>query len=1039
MAAQSPGEVDPGRDASGPDRPLAVDDEGMAVELEGRHAAVAEIEEPAHVALRGEIENGPGRGRVAGANDVGPVEIVEAGADVGLADQTGQGGHDAALGHLHGEPVDVGTGEEEPRRRSSRDVGPPFVLHGFDRQAPPTVAAGQVAFQEPASPQVAPFDEQTVPFAHQGFEGKDVAAGRLGADGPAVVGEQHGRRCEGGQGQHGHHVHGVMVPQPLSLPETPPSYYARTMVVPNVGTSRSLPEPAASRYHSARLVGQGGMGTVFRAIDGVTGAVVAVKVLRPEFVGESTLKKRFRREIQALQSVQNPHVVACLDAAIDGPEPYLVMEFADGETLNAAFERGPLETAEAVDVVAQVCEGLGALHAVGLVHRDVKPDNIAVAEGPHARIMDLGLVRVEPTADETALTLTGCLVGTVGYMAPEVVAGGTASAAADVFSVGVVLYQALTGVFPLNDAPLAEVATGAAVRRVPAPSQVRPDLGNVFDGVVRRAMAFEPERRYPSVCALRTALLRAAAASTLRGAPPAGRRPASSSSLRLLRTAPLPAAVSLLLLLLGFIFFFLHPTPPPAPSLPRELSFHRQRGRLDISWQVPPGAVTGLDWRRVGDEAWSAATLGPTGAVIDGLVPGERYQLRMTAADGRTSAPRTFEGPYSHLQSPSVEPGRSPTAPAVLRLWSPEPVILAAAWLEGSTGDSASWQDEAPTPQHDVAYHPARGPLFRWSCELLGKGRSASCPLPADELATLVERATAAAAAPAVLDGLHTQVRAAATPQNPAEAREQRAWTAVLGDERLRRLYAIGALAALVLDDEGLPLARRIRVADGLVATVGYEKLTEYYYARRPLFFEPWVVTFMPLLVGPSPTPTCRLGGRDYPDGRNLFLPPEIVGRPEARRIAENMGTAALVRSEPRGDDEFDVEVSVDALRGARRLEVVVDAMIFAPSYVVLVRIDDTLSLPYHYDWGILNFGGHGAGRPTFDKPRSTVPLAVGGRRSAPSDLMQRERLTRSVPVGLLHVGTNRVRVMVRAPFGVYDDLAPIVRSVHVQTVGTEP
>jgi tetratricopeptide (TPR) repeat protein/tRNA A-37 threonylcarbamoyl transferase component Bud32 len=255
------------------------------------------------------------------------------------------------------------------------------------------------------------------------------------------------------------------------------------------------------RYRVLGRIGQGGMGTVYRAEDPQLERVVAVKVPRfegPEHLRE-TAAKRFLREARAAAQVRHPHVCPIHDVGEQDGVPYVVMEYVEGQSLadRLAGHRRYEDPAEAVRLVRQVAEALEAVHARGLIHRDLKPGNILLDTARGAILTDFGLARSQQDGEH--LTADGALLGTPAYMAPEQVSKtvGPVGPWTDLYSLGVVLYQMLTGRLPFEGQAL-ELLYSVAHETPDAPSKSRPDLDPSLEGIVLRAMARRPDERYRS-------------------------------------------------------------------------------------------------------------------------------------------------------------------------------------------------------------------------------------------------------------------------------------------------------------------------------------------------------------------------------------------------------------------------------------------------------------------------------------------------------------------------------------------------------------
>ncbi len=251
-------------------------------------------------------------------------------------------------------------------------------------------------------------------------------------------------------------------------------------------------------YLIEQRLGEGGMGLVFKA-RAPDGQMVALKLVRDELSDDAVLRKRFEREAQAARRVDSPHVVGVLATGEFEGVPYMAQQFISGGTLKERIDReGPLALEAAVLVCLQVAKGLDALHAVHLVHRDLKPGNILLDEGDDAHIADFGLAK---DRDASVLTKSGTSVGSFDYMAPEQIRGEQVTPVSDVYALGCVMYECLCGEPPFGDrdgmqvlwAHLRDTAPDACATRADAPA----DLG----WAVARALEKEPERRPPSATA----------------------------------------------------------------------------------------------------------------------------------------------------------------------------------------------------------------------------------------------------------------------------------------------------------------------------------------------------------------------------------------------------------------------------------------------------------------------------------------------------------------------------------------------------------
>src|SRR5215471_7210487 len=257
------------------------------------------------------------------------------------------------------------------------------------------------------------------------------------------------------------------------------------------------------RYVLGEVLGTGGMATVWRARDEVLGREVAVKVLSPQFAADAGFVARFEREARHAARLSHPRLVTVFDCGIDDGTAFIVMELVAGRTLRQVLdEAGIVPPAQAAGIAAAVCEALEVAHGAGLVHRDIKPANIVVSGG-EVKVLDFGIVRAEGTA---GLTRTQAVLGTAAYLSPEQASGRPAGPQSDLYSLGCVLFEMLTGQPPFT----ADSAVGLAYRHVHddpgPPSARRPGAGGQLDVMTAWLLAKDPAARPPGAAAARAVL-----------------------------------------------------------------------------------------------------------------------------------------------------------------------------------------------------------------------------------------------------------------------------------------------------------------------------------------------------------------------------------------------------------------------------------------------------------------------------------------------------------------------------------------------------
>jgi serine/threonine-protein kinase len=260
----------------------------------------------------------------------------------------------------------------------------------------------------------------------------------------------------------------------------------------------------ADRYAIEERVATGGMGTVFVAMDERLGRRVAVKVLKEELAHDPRFVERFRREARAAGALSHPNVAGVYDFGEDSERHFMVMEMAAGRDLAQVLrEEGRLSPDRVVRIGTQIAEALGHAHSAGLVHRDIKPANVIIGDEDKVKVTDFGIARA---AGDSTLTATGSVLGTAHYISPEQAAGDRIGPATDIYSLGIVLYEMLTGTLPFTGDSALAVAMRHVSDEVPPPSELNRDVPDGLDDVVAKATAKAPEGRYASGSDLAAAL-----------------------------------------------------------------------------------------------------------------------------------------------------------------------------------------------------------------------------------------------------------------------------------------------------------------------------------------------------------------------------------------------------------------------------------------------------------------------------------------------------------------------------------------------------
>jgi serine/threonine protein kinase len=257
-------------------------------------------------------------------------------------------------------------------------------------------------------------------------------------------------------------------------------------------------ETVAKRYELEELVGRGGMSSVYRAHDSLLERYVALKVLHEQYSKDEDFVERFKREARSVAQLQHPNIVTVIDRGEQDGRQYIVFEYVEGENLKElVVRRGRLEVREALEIAIEVARALGFAHEHGLVHRDVKPQNVLLNGDGRAKVTDFGIARSLDV--EQGVTQTGTVLGTSNYIAPEQASGKHVDQHSDVYSLGVVLYEMLTGELPFPGESFVAVALKHVNEAPPSVVDVRGDIPPRVAEAVDRALEKEPKRRFPGM------------------------------------------------------------------------------------------------------------------------------------------------------------------------------------------------------------------------------------------------------------------------------------------------------------------------------------------------------------------------------------------------------------------------------------------------------------------------------------------------------------------------------------------------------------
>ena len=413
-------------------------------------------------------------------------------------------------------------------------------------------------------------------------------------------------------------------------------------------------------YRIVEKIGEGGMGAVYRAVDEMLDREVAVKAIRPELVREPEIVERFRTEARVLARIQHPAIATIYSFFQEGGEMFLAMEFVRGRPLSEvlAAERA-LPWRRAVPLIASALDGIEQAHRSGIIHRDLKPDNLMLTEAGTLKVMDFGIARMPGSSH---LTRTGLLIGTLRYIAPEQIRGEEVDRRTDVYALGVVLYQMLTGRVPF-DGPTDFAILKAQIEDPPAPPRsLAPDLPEWLDGIVLKALRKNPDDRFQTVDELRLHL-------------------SGQGSLPLESGEDLPTMV-------------LPPRPTAAapPVLTSPETMETDRPRLPATPAVP-----GTSYRPVSEAGWKRGVLAAIAVLILAAGLGFFWQRRQPAVlepgPAAVSQPAPAQTRPTFVAAPTVRspsPAPAPSPRETPRPASPEPYV------------STRTEEKAPAPAEPV-------------------------------------------------------------------------------------------------------------------------------------------------------------------------------------------------------------------------------------------------------------------------------------------------------------------------------------------------
>jgi len=444
-------------------------------------------------------------------------------------------------------------------------------------------------------------------------------------------------------------------------------------------------------YRIVEKIGEGGMGAVYRAVDEMLDREVAVKAIRPELAREPQIVERFRAEAKILAKVNHPAIATIYSFFHDGGELFLAMEYVRGRTLGDVLAAGgALPWQRAVALLASALEGIEQAHRAGIVHRDLKPDNLMLTDAGALKVMDFGIARVTGSGH---MTRTGLLLGTLRYVAPEQIRGEEVDRRTDVYALGAVLYQMLTGRVPFDGPTDFAILKAQLEDPPPPPSAIVPGLPEWLDRAVVKALEKEPAARFQTVAEMRAFLL----------------APEGTAAARRETVAELPTLV-------------LPPRPASHPGTAAASPATIETGRPRLPAAAPPSPPTvatgpplgpGTSYRPVTAAGWKRGAIGALLGVAALAVAVSLWPRREPAAPPAQApgpAPASSQGPLqtaapgpvadepTPAASPRLEAASQPPVPVRPRKTAPQAPAPAAPSPAATTAEETPVEKAAPPP-----------------------------------------------------------------------------------------------------------------------------------------------------------------------------------------------------------------------------------------------------------------------------------------------------------------------------------------------------
>ena len=706
------------------------------------------------------------------------------------------------------------------------------------------------------------------------------------------------------------------------------------------------------------------MGEVFRALDLRLQRDVALKVIRMDKGEIAKRTERLRREARALATLRHPNVVRLLDFDEEKGVAFLAMEFVDGEPLNKLIEEGQkLSVGRAAAIGAAIAEGLSAAHDVGIIHRDIKPDNVLLSSEGVPVVIDFGLAQGAEAEGSPSLTKTGHFVGTPKFVPPEVITGVPFSASSDLYQLGLVLYQMLTGLHPLAKAEFIDIARGTALDAVKPPSHHNPDVDQQLDEIVMSLLEKDVKKRPPSARCLAKLLKDWRSEERLVQSP----KQVKSKKTKSQRHR------HVLLFLTSFTIFFIagllmliilarrnSSTAISDFIMPKGLVWHGRRGKLIAQWQSP-GDAHSIELREMSEQQWRFI---PLESSLSGLRPGSKYRVRFSSADNRHSPSQTVTVPYSAITFQKIVANEKQEGGTKAIFRSRVPFMLQAKWQQRQKQLSMDCSRKE-TRTHSFEYSPELGLFQELNLRAFeGKGNGFSVALPSKSLFKGTMEALQRIPAELYVNELgaiylQEKAKGGDLPQSKFSNR----LNLVLLARPVRHFLALRPFVPLLFQDNALSLEEKLLFYRRLNRLLPLDRF--YEAAGRSLPFE----------VEKSIDPLSHLSNSEFEGGRTIGLWPGGL----------------LLQSEKGFSVDFNV--SAAQLGDTWKSTMMVKTSLFHYRIALQILINDRMALHYHFNPQSLQISRFTSGN------RKTLDTVA--------------RLERNFPSRILKVGPNTLRVSI--------------------------